>query len=89
MMAVQDGISIAFALLNLFLLYYILVEIYVHLIIVLAIYIGYRYIQSVVEENIDIKGKGVLITGCDTGMCILEGHITPYEHSVPFWDLGK
>ena len=84
MMAVQDGISIAFALLNLFLLYYILVEIYVHLILVLAIYIGYRYVQSVVEENIDIKDKGVLITGCDTGMCILEGHIAPYKHNVLF-----
>ena len=70
MMSAQDGITAAFAILNLFLLYYILVEIYIHLILMLVIYLGYKYIQMIVEENIDLKEKSVLITGCDTGTYI-------------------
>ena len=67
MVSTQTSISIAFAIFNLFLLYYILSAIYIHLVLMLVIYVGYRYIQNIVEENIDITGQGVLITGCDSG----------------------
>ena len=68
MLSKQDAFNAAFVLVNLVVLYYIVVQVYTHLVLLILLYIGYRFIQVKVEENIDIAGKGVLITGCDTGM---------------------
>ena len=67
MLSKQEGISLGFAFLAAVVLYYILVQVYSYLIVLIVLYIGYRIIQVQVEDTIEITGKSVLITGCDTG----------------------
>ena len=67
MMSKQEGIGIVFLLLNSFLLFNILVQVYSYLIVMVALYIGYNLVQAQMKENIGINGKGVLVTGCDSG----------------------
>ena len=50
------------------LLCYIIIEIYPYLALLLIGYFGYKYLRRFGETRIDIKGQGILVTGCDTGM---------------------
>ena len=66
MFAKQDVLTLAFVTLNLILLYYILLEVYLYLILMVAGYLGHRFMRKSVIDNLDMRGKCVLITGCDT-----------------------
>ena len=66
MFAKQDVLTLAFVTLNLILLYHILLEVYLYLILMVAGYLGYSYMRKTVTDNLDMRGKCVLITGCDT-----------------------
>ena len=49
------------------LLCYVFLQTYAYLALLLIGYIGYKYSKRLGESRIDANGRGVLITGCDTG----------------------
>ena len=70
MVSSKAAVWLAFVLINIVLLYYILTTVYVHLVLLLLTYLGYKYYERIVQEHVSIRGKGVLITGCDTGIFV-------------------
>ena len=70
MLSKQEGLSLGFACVAAIVLYYILAQVYSYLIGLVVLYVGYRFIQVQVEETIEVVGKSVLITGCDTGYLV-------------------
>ena len=68
MLSKQEGLSLGFAGVAAIVLYYILAQVYTYLFVLLVLYGGYRIIQVQVEDTIEVVGKSVLVTGCDTGM---------------------
>ena len=49
------------------LLCYVFLQTYAYLALLLIGYIGYKYSKRLGESRIDANGRGVLVTGCDTG----------------------
>ena len=67
MLSKQNGLCLAFVFLNLILLYHKFTHVYVQLFLLLLVFVSYKYLKRTITENIDVQGKGVLVTGCDTG----------------------
>lgn len=67
MLSKQNGLCLAFVFTNLILLYHIFTRVYVQLLLLLLVFVSYKYLKRTITENIGVQGKGVLVTGCDTG----------------------
>ena len=62
----HEVLTVLCIILNVMLLFHLLKEVCCHLMSGLGIFLFCRFLQRAIKENIDIPGKAVLITGCDT-----------------------
>jgi hypothetical protein len=50
------------------LVYLIVLDVYIHILAIIALYVIYKFISKRYVKKLDITEKGLFITGCDTGM---------------------
>ncbi|XP_053393611.1 D-beta-hydroxybutyrate dehydrogenase, mitochondrial-like [Mercenaria mercenaria] len=62
----------AYMLACILLFYYIIIEVYLYFAAIIVLYVLYRILSKQYVTKLEIKGQGVFITGCDTGI----GHAT-------------